>query len=60
MSKWVFKGRLPSVGYQLPANLLRADVEALSAARWRPGYPSWTTAVQVADVLPYEVGRGGG
>jgi hypothetical protein len=51
VSKWVSKGRLPSVGHYAKRNLLRSDVEKLSAARWRPGDPSWLTTSQAAAVM---------
>lgn len=57
VSKWVSKGRLPSVGRWAKANVLRVDVERLAAARWRPGEPSWLTATQVAAVLGVSVPR---
>jgi excisionase family DNA binding protein len=51
VSKWVSQGRLPSLGRYAKANLLRSDVERLSAARWRPGNRSWLTTSQAAVVL---------
>jgi excisionase family DNA binding protein len=51
VSKWVSRGWLPSVGRYAKANLLRSDVEQLSAARWRPGDRSWLTTSQAAEVM---------
>jgi excisionase family DNA binding protein len=51
VSQWVSQGRLPSVGYYAKRNLLRSDVEKLSAARWRIGDPSWLTASQAAVAI---------
>jgi hypothetical protein len=48
VSKWVSQGRLPSVGHYSKRNLLRSDVERMSAARWRPGDRSWLTTSQAA------------
>jgi hypothetical protein len=47
----VSQGRLPPVGYYAKRNLLRSDVEKLSAARWRIGDPSWLTTSQAAAVM---------
>jgi excisionase family DNA binding protein len=51
VSKWVSQGRLTSVGYYAKRNLLRSDVERLSAARRRPGDRSWLTTRQAAEVM---------
>lgn len=47
----VRRGDLATPGKWVKAGLSRADVEALSLRRWRPGSPTWLTTTQVATQL---------